>query len=199
MQRYFTATILGLLLSLSCLRAADDAMSAADAVLHSGNHVKALELYRKIYLADSLNTTALYNAGYCYKMLAKVDSAIPLFTRVLVLNPSIMNAHLALAECYTSKKSFGRSAEHLTKYLSYDSSKILVYFNRAIAFFALDKRREAYNDAMRCHRSVLSKAVQEKVELMLSILGDRDPNAETRVYADDSALVKMKLPRDWYV
>ncbi len=197
---YLTATFATLLMAFSSQQcySADDASALALKAMNDKEYSKALELYRSVLNAEPTNSTALYNSGVCYLMRNDLDSAALLFERTVKADSRYARSYFNLGMIYVQQAKYQASVDNYTKYIELDSTIPQVFVNRMIGYISLGQYKNAYADGLHCKAMSLNEQLGAKVDLMLQMLGDRNPASKTKTFSDPKSILHCELPGSWY-
>ncbi len=134
----------------------DDLNDAANAALARGNFEVAIELLKKVIVADPKNKTAEMNLGRAYMALRQHDNAIEAFKKQVETNPYDEYGYNSLGWAYSAERKYDEAA---------------AAYNKAIEINPLSEYGHAALGSMYSEAHQYEKAVPE-LEKAASIKGD---------------------------
>jgi tetratricopeptide (TPR) repeat protein len=172
----------------------DDLNDAANAALTRGNFEVAIELLKKVIVADPKNKTAQMNLGRAYMALRQHGNAIEAFKKEVEANPYDEYGYNSLGWAYSAERKYGEAA---------------AAYNKAIEINPLSEYGHAALGSMYSEAHQYEKAVPE-LEKAASIksdnpglqiaLGDAYLNTgqdEKALAAFDQAIELAATPEIW--
>jgi tetratricopeptide (TPR) repeat protein len=172
----------------------DDLNDAANAALTRGNFEVAIELLKKVIVADPKNKTAQMNLGRAYMALRQHDNAIEAFKKQVEANPYDEYGYNSLGWAYSAERKYDEAAAAYSKAI--EINPLSDYGHAALG--------SMYSEAHQYEKAVpeLEKAVSIKGDnpgLQIA-LGDAYLNTgqdEKALAAFDQAIELAATPEIW--
>lgn len=128
----------------------------------NSSYSDAVRMCRKIIFIDPGNQQAWTSLGYAYMDLSRIDWAIPVFGKVLILNPDNKGAaSFELGQAYYSKGDYGKAIEYFERVRSAGAragvlleADILKYRHGTLGFRNLNSMQALLSALQDCYQKI---------------------------------------------
>jgi len=126
----------------------------------SASYNDAIRICKKIIAIDKNNKQAWTSLGYAYMDLSQVDMAIPVFEKVLLINPEDTGAaSFELAQAYYLKGNFSKAIEYFERVRTAGpraaallEADILKYRHGTLGFRSLNSMQTLLGALLECYK-----------------------------------------------
>lgn len=161
-----------------------------------GHYREALKYLKSAYQSSPSNTAVLYEMGFCYNKLNKLDKSIQFYIKYLDIEPYSDNVWYNLGIIYNKNGDFAKSIEAYDFALAINDQNAFAHFNKGNILANLERYKEAIDSYLEYMK--IDEESSEALTYIAECYESLNDTINAIKYFRKALEVDSDFPEPWY-